>query len=152
VRLNLRGRERDGIVDGSEADALLDEIAAGLATFTREDGAPALASTIRAQELYPGEHAQRLPDLAVRWAESPATSLRSVRSPSFGEVRRHGQGSGRSGNHTPGDAWAVVTPGACAARETSRPARLVDVAATVCEVTGADAGGLPGEPLLSRRG
>jgi len=152
VRLNLRGRERDGIVAESEAQALLDEIASGLATFAHDDGAAAVEAVVRAPELYPGEHADRLPDLAVRWAQRPATTLRSLRSPRFGEVRRHGSGSGRSGNHTPGDAWAVVTPGTSAHREPGRAPRLVDVAATICSVLGADAAGLAGEPLLSRDG
>ncbi len=39
IRLNLRGRERDGVVDPSEADALIEEIATGLETFTDPDGA-----------------------------------------------------------------------------------------------------------------
>jgi hypothetical protein len=86
----------------------------------------------------------------VRWAERPATTLAAVSSPRFGEVRRAGSGSGRSGNHTPGDAWAVVVPGASGHAKLTRAPRLVDVAATVCEVTGADRRGLPGEPLLLR--
>ena len=152
VRLNLAGREREGIVAPADADALLEEIATGLTTFARTDGAPAIDSIVRAQQLYPGEHADRLPDLAVRWAELPATTLTALHSPRYGEVRRHGSGSGRSGNHTPGDAWAVVTPGSSAHRKPSRAARLVDVAATICEVTGAPGEGLAGEPLLSRAG
>ena len=107
---------------------------------------------IRVADLYPGERADRLPDLVVRWAGRPATTLTSLSSPRFGEVRRHGSGSGRSGNHTPGDAWAVLAPGNSAIAPISRPPRLVDVAATVCELTGADRAGLPGEPLLRRRG
>jgi predicted AlkP superfamily phosphohydrolase/phosphomutase len=150
VRLNLRERERDGIVDPAEARALRDEIAAGLATFTDPDGAPAVADVVEVAGLHPGERADLLPDLVVRWSERPATRLASLRSPRFGEVRRHGGGSGRSGNHTAGDAWALVVPGASAHAEPPRPPRLVDVAATVCEVTGADAGGLPGRPLLER--
>jgi predicted AlkP superfamily phosphohydrolase/phosphomutase len=150
VRLSLRERERDGIVDPGEADALMDEIAAGLATFADPDGAPAVAAVVRAAGLYPGAHADRLPDLVVRWADRPATTLASVSSPRFGEVSRAGSGSGRSGNHTPGDAWAVVVPGASDHAEPARAPRLVDVAATVCEVTGADRSGLPGEPLLRR--
>ncbi len=150
VRLNLKGRERDGIVDRGQADELLDEIAAGLATFGDADGAPAVESTIRAPELYPGSHADRLPDLAVRWSGTPATTLTSLHSEEFGEVRRLGAGSGRSGNHTPGDAWAVVAPGASEHAEPQRPPRLVDVAATVCEVTGADSDGMAGTPLLTR--
>ncbi len=48
VRLNLRERERDGIVDGGDAGALEDEIATGLATFTDPDGAPAVDAVVRA--------------------------------------------------------------------------------------------------------
>ena len=38
VRLNLRGRERDGIVAPEDAEALMDEIADGVRTFTDLDG------------------------------------------------------------------------------------------------------------------
>jgi predicted AlkP superfamily phosphohydrolase/phosphomutase len=151
VRLNLRGRERDGIVDPAEADGLLDEIAEGLASFRDPDGHPAVDEVVRVRDHYRGALEARLPDLAVRWSPRPATELRAVSSERFGEVRRHGGGSGRSGNHTPGDAWAVVVPGASAPAEAGAP-RLVDVAATVCEVTGAGAEGLAGRPLLTRPG
>ena len=151
VRLNLRGRERDGIVDPADAGSLCDEIAAGLATFSDPDGRPVVDEVIRVADLYPGERGDRLPDLAVRWTEGRASSdVAWLSSASYGEVRRQGSGSGRSGNHTPGDAWAVLAPGAAHLAEPSRPQRLVDVAATVCELTGADRSGLPGEPLLRR--
>lgn len=150
VRLNLRDRERDGIVASAEADDLLDEIAAGLETFRDPDGSPAVAGFARPRELYPGVHADRLPDLVVRWSGRPATTLEGVSSARFGEVRRAGSGSGRSGNHPPGDAWALVAPGASVHAESGRAPRLVDVAATVCEALGADRGGLAGEPLLRR--
>ena len=61
---------------------------------------------------------------------------------------RRGTGSGRSGNHTPGDAWAVVAPGAHAARARAGAPRLADVASTVAAVCGVDGEGLAGEPLL----
>src|SRR5205085_7474982 len=38
VRLNVRGRERDGLVEPGQVDELLDELAAGIATFRDEDG------------------------------------------------------------------------------------------------------------------
>jgi predicted AlkP superfamily phosphohydrolase/phosphomutase len=148
VRLNLSGRERDGIVDAAAADELTDEIAAGLATFCDPDGAPAVDSVQRVTDLYPGRHADRLPDLAVRWAPTPATATTALASSRFGTVRRQGSGSGRSGNHTPGDAWALVAPGSSAHARTSRPPRLADVAATVLSVAGVEARDLPGEPLL----
>ncbi len=150
VRLNLAGRERNGVVDAADADTLLAEIAAGLETFRAPGGATAVQSVVRAADLYPGAHADRLPDLVVRWSPDAATGPLELTSERYGTVSRWGAGSGRSGNHTAGDAWAVIAPGSSRHRDPSRPARLVDVAATVCELTGADAVGLPGEPLLER--
>ncbi|HEV2775551.1 MAG TPA: alkaline phosphatase family protein [Solirubrobacteraceae bacterium] len=148
IRLNLRGRERDGIVDPGEAGALLRTIAEGLATFRDPDGAPAVASVDRVAEHHAGERAGQLPDLVVQWSERPATTLAGVHSPSLGDVLRRGTGSGRSGNHTPGDAWAVVVPGVHGARAPDRPPRLADVASTVAAACGVDGAGLAGESLL----
>jgi predicted AlkP superfamily phosphohydrolase/phosphomutase len=151
VRLNLRDRERDGIVDPGDADVLCEEIADGLATFTDPDGAPAVSAVERVSETFgDGARADRLPDLVVRWSDRPATRIAGVVSPRFGEVRRRGGASGRAGNHTDGDGWALLCPGRSHLREPTRPPRLVDVAATVAEVAGGDATGMAGEPLLAR--
>ncbi|MFP5364044.1 MAG: alkaline phosphatase family protein [Thermoleophilia bacterium] len=149
IRLNLRGRERDGIVEPGEADALLDTIAQGLETFHDPDGEPAVARADRVRDHHAGARADQLPDLVVGWSERPATTLAGVHSARFGDVLRRGSGSGRSGNHTPGDAWAVVVPGthACAPANGRSP-RLADVAATVAAVCGVERDGLAGEPLL----
>lgn len=151
VRLNLRGREREGIVEPADADALMNEIAEGLSSFRDLDGQPAVKSVDRVRDAFgDGAHADRLPDLIVRWSDRPATLLQGVRSERFGEVRRRGSASGRSGNHTDGDAWALVVPGASSLRDPGRPARLVDVAATAAALAGADTGEMAGEPLLQR--
>ncbi len=148
VRLNLSGRERDGVVGAAEAEGLLDQIATGLASFRDSDGAPAVDTVVPAAEVHRGRFADRLPDLVVRWSGRPATTLTELRSRRFGTVRRRGGGSGRSGNHTAGDAWAVVVAGGSVAAEPPRPPRLTDIAATIAAVTGADAEGLAGESLL----
>lgn len=154
IRLNLRGREREGTVEpGTDADALLEQIAAGLESFRLPDGTPAVASALRTRSRYRGAHDDRLPDLVVRWADRPATGPEVLSSERFGVVRRHGAGSGRSGNHTPGDAWAVIRAGGGLGAGAGR-GRLEDVAATVCESLGlADdrRDGLAGSPLLARR-
>ena len=74
----------------------------------------------------------------MQWSERPATTLAGVHSARFGDVLRRGTGSGRSGNHTPGDAWAVVVPGTHGLRVLDRPPRLADVAATVAAACGVD--------------
>ena len=71
-----------------------------------------------------------------------------LRSDTFGEVARHGVGSGRPGNHTEGDAWALVVPGASRPTTPSRPARLEDVAATAAALAGVAVESVAGEPLL----
>jgi hypothetical protein len=59
-------------------------------------------------------------------------------------------GSGRSGNHTEGDAWALVVPGASTPVQPDRKPRLEDVAATAAALAGADTSGMAGQPLLLR--
>lgn len=149
VRLNLAGRERDGVVRPEDADGLLDLLAEELASFHDLDGGPAVTSVDRVERLYPGgTHADRLPDLVVSFSDAPATRLQGVHSPRYGTIRRHGAGSGRSGNHTEGGAWALVVPGTGRLATASRPPRLVDVAATAAALAGDTAPGLPGTPLL----
>ena len=150
VRLNLRGRERDGIVDPADADALLDEIADGVRSFRHLDGSPAVASVERVADRFgSGDRAHLLPDLLVRWVDTPATALDGLRSERFGTVRRHGVGSGRSGNHTEGDAWALVVPGRSRLVEPEGPSRLEDVTATALALAGGDPSSTPGTPLLA---
>ncbi|HEX2096404.1 MAG TPA: alkaline phosphatase family protein [Solirubrobacterales bacterium] len=150
VRLNLKGREREGVVDPGEADELIDRIAAGLEGFRDPDGEPAVAAVDRVGGEWEGSAADRLPDLVVRWRPTSAVSIEALHSDRFGMVRRHGYGSGRTGNHTDGDAWAIVAPGASRLRDPDRPARVTDIAATVAALSGADSTGLVGEPLLER--
>lgn len=151
IRLNLRGRERDGIVDPADADALMHEIAAGIESFRELDGSPAVKSVEKVRDLFgTGDRVHQLPDLIVKWVDTPATHLEGLRSERFGTVCRHGVGSGRSGNHTEGDAWALVVPGASRHATPSRPPRLEDIAATAAAVSGADTTEMVGEPLLER--
>ena len=149
IRLNLRGRERDGIVDPADAPALMDELAAGIASFTELDGRPAVRSVDRvADQFGTGDRAHQLPDLIVHWMDTPATQLEGLRSERYGTVRRHGVGSGRSGNHTEGDAWAIVVPGTSSLASLARPPRLEDIAATALALAGGDPTVTAGEPLL----
>jgi predicted AlkP superfamily phosphohydrolase/phosphomutase len=153
IRLNLRGRERDGIVAPEEAKDVMEEIIAGLLTFTDLDGAPVIRSIERVADLFgTGERAHQLPDLIVKWVDTPATTARGVKSERYGTVLRHGVGSGRSGNHTEGDAWALVVSGASTPVRPERTPRLEDIAATAAALAGGDTSGMAGRPLLRPSG
>lgn len=149
VRVNLQGRERDGIVPAAAAQALLEEIQSGLETFVDASGERVVASITRPTELDgKGPNVHALPDLIVEWTNKPVAGLRAVASPKFGDVRRNGVGSGRSGNH-PGATWATVIPGG-SRRSVPRcdSATAMDLAATICSVMGVDHTDLPGRSLL----
>jgi predicted AlkP superfamily phosphohydrolase/phosphomutase len=149
VRLNLRGRERDGIVLESEAKALCDKIATGLRTFCDIDGKESIAGIERpGDHLPPGRKLDDLPDLVIRWSQEQATNLRGVTSPVYGHVWRQGAGSGRSGNHIPG-ARAIILPRSGTYRAINgRNPHLVDLSATVCAAVGVPHDDLPGQSLL----
>ena len=151
IRLNLKGRERDGIVDPANAPALMDEIADGVRTFTDLDGEPAVRAVERvADQFGKGDRAHQLPDLIVHWTDRAATNLEGVHSNRYGTIRRHGVGSGRSGNHTAGDAWALLVPATAKAATLDRQARLEDIAATALAMCGGDPTTTAGESLLVR--
>ena len=65
--LNLRGREREGIVEpGAAADALLNEIKEKLlAVRDPQNNLPVITRVDRASEVYQGPYAQQGPDLLV---------------------------------------------------------------------------------------
>jgi len=148
IRLNLRGRERDGIVDAKDADALLEQIASGLRTFYDPDGAPAIAKVeLAAESLGYRDQSHRFPDLIVHWSERLPPQAAGVQSRQFGEVPSSGWGSGRTGEHRDG-AWALIIPGSSRIRTATKPPHILDIGPTVCAVLGVDSDGLMGEPLL----
>jgi predicted AlkP superfamily phosphohydrolase/phosphomutase len=148
VYLNRRGRERDGIVDDSEAPELISQIREGLLDFRDPDGEPAVIAVEEVAQTYRGLAAARLPDLVVRWRPTSSIVLDALHSPRFGTVHRRGYGSGRTGNHTDGDAWAILAPGAGRTRELGRPPRITDIPATVAAHCDVAPDGLSGEPLI----
>ncbi len=149
IRLNLRGRERDGIVDPSEADELCGRIAEGLLSFRDEGGGACVSAVDRAESIVgSGAPALRLlPDLLVRWGETPSARLRAVESPRFGRIERTGSGSGRAGGHTD-DAFAILVPGRSRLAKRNGDESVVDLTATACALLGGDMSGLAGTPLL----
>jgi len=67
--LNLKGRERDGAVDPTDRDALLQEISDKLlAVRDPENNQPVIARVYRAEQVYAGPHVSDAPDLIVGYS------------------------------------------------------------------------------------
>ena len=151
LRLNLKGRERDGIVEAKEVEPLLENITKGLLTFQNSDGSQAIRKIWRLSELgYPGSCHDQLPDLVIQWNERPVMPLMGIRSIQFGEIPSPGWGTGRTGCHT-GEAWALVIPGGSQLRTPITALHIIDIAPTICTVLGVDPAGLRGQSLLEPR-
>jgi predicted AlkP superfamily phosphohydrolase/phosphomutase len=64
--LNLKGRERDGIVEpGEEQEAMLTELASKLEAVTDEEGQRVIRNVYRADKIYSGSATALAPDLIV---------------------------------------------------------------------------------------
>jgi predicted AlkP superfamily phosphohydrolase/phosphomutase len=141
IRVNLRGREAQGIVEpGEEYERLCDQICEGLATFVDEDtGLPVVDGVARVDDLYPtGRMRTHLPDLMIRWCAEPAAAHRRIVSPRYGAIDwptpgRHPQG--RSGNHWP-DGFVIAAGPQVPAGVTLDRAHILDLAPTVYELLG----------------
>lgn len=140
IRINLRGREAEGIVEpGAEYDGLCRELAEGLLSFVDvRTGEPVVKRVLRRDEIYPrGRRADYLPDLTVVWDDRPAAERDEIRSERFGSVRWPTPGAypdGRSGNHR-SEGFAVAR-GRGFGQGSLRGATMLDLAPTALDLLG----------------
>jgi predicted AlkP superfamily phosphohydrolase/phosphomutase len=105
IRLNLKGRERDGCLAPEEVDGYTNWLKHEMTRFSVVGaGEPLVSSVIDLQKQFSGPRAHLLPDLAVQWA--PCEPAKRIQSPTVGEIRAKLQ-TGRGGNHTC-DSFALV--------------------------------------------
>ena len=116
LRLNLRGRERAGIVaPGAEARAVLEETAAALLGLRELASDLPLVETVRPLLDAAGATvASTLPDLVIQWRPLPWWMCEGVRT-ADGRILRFDEipapPSGRTGAHRPGGFALVAGPG-----------------------------------------
>lgn len=112
VRINLKGRERHGIVNpGAEYDAVIDKLEEELSSFINTDtGKPLVKFIVRMRKDYEGPHADVLPDLFVEWDRTDTDhDFKKITSAKYGDIEK--PPAKRSGDHNPtGFLWAP--PGA----------------------------------------
>ena len=99
IRLNLKGRESNGVVEAEEAEALLEDIRSAVLEVRNVDtGEPIASDCIVTNKLYDGPYDSYLPDLLVVWNRT--APIRVVKSPRIGTVWQD-YGDFRTGDHTP---------------------------------------------------
>jgi predicted AlkP superfamily phosphohydrolase/phosphomutase len=145
VRINLRGRESQGVVEpGTEYDRLCAEIGEGLMSFRdAATGEPVVAEVRRSDEIFPqgGRRRAALPDLIVRWARTPCARTAAVTSPDFGTIPWPTPGknpNGRSGNHTA--EGFVIAAGEGIRRDSKLEGQhhILDLAPTILSLMGTE--------------
>jgi predicted AlkP superfamily phosphohydrolase/phosphomutase len=100
LRLNLRGREKQGMLEyGNEGKLYLDWLCEAIAGFRVAETGEPLAKEIRlTKQVFPGRRTDYLPDVIVQWAPgAPATRIVSEKLGSLEATRA----TGRGGNHRP---------------------------------------------------
>jgi predicted AlkP superfamily phosphohydrolase/phosphomutase len=133
VRINLRGRDREGIVEPSDYERICDDLAAALLELVDPvSGRRVVRSVTRLQHECHGPNVDRLPDLGIGWENG--FHWEAVRSPRFGTLAIPKQDL-RSGSHTTNSFLLATGPGI------ARGARLgggstLDIAPTVLQLAG----------------
>lgn len=159
LRINLRGREREGIVDpGDEYDEVCNEVEALVASLCDEaSGVPIAGKAIRAyRDAGSSALSSRLvPDLIFPWKGPPATETKRLAStmlPGFGFDVPRLLPSGRSGNHTDVGWFIAAGPGVSAGIET-KTHDVVDLLPTILRCLGREPDPqLPGQPIAAVAG
>lgn len=137
VRVNLRGREAQGIVaPGSEYGDVVNEVVEGFASFRDiETDEPMISSALPIEELVGHQALRRevLPDVMVTWGQRPLRTSIGVRSSRHGELRWERGArfrSGRAGNHLP-TGWMIAAGQEIAAGGLIEDIETVDLTPTI---------------------
>lgn len=143
VRINVAGREPDGVVEpGLEYDQVCHRIAEAFEGLVHANtGWPVVKKVFRADRTFPGPQCYRLPDLLVSWVDK--APIEAARSSEIGTVTAAGSDP-RSGNHRP-EGFAILY-GAGAQPGRNATGHIVDLAPTIL-----DCFGLPPAPLMEGR-
>ena len=140
IRINLRGRERDGVVDVEKYTAMCEQIADGLKTFRDADtGEPIVSEIGFAEDIFPqGPMRRHLPDMIVRWHPSSAAKHRRLNSERYGSIDWPTPGIhplGRSGNHRR-DGFLIAAGAEFGSVPLPGNAHIMDLAPTALDILG----------------
>jgi predicted AlkP superfamily phosphohydrolase/phosphomutase len=157
IRLNLRGREPQGLVSpGAEEQALSRQLAQDLEGIRNLDsGRPMIRQVSRTADLYEGEYLSLLPDLLVAWSEEAPIGSATVGSGARATVRlgsdRVGElvGTnryGRTGDHRSEGLFVAAGAGIGPGR-LSRSVSVMDFAPTLAALLDVEVPSPDGQPI-----
>ncbi|MDJ0945872.1 MAG: alkaline phosphatase family protein [Kiloniellales bacterium] len=132
VRLNLRGRDRYGIVPPEDAEPLMAFIEQELLALTDPGSGRRLVARVeRADDLFGAERSPLVPDLIVVF-RSDLGAIEACESPSIGRFRYslHKAAYKRMGDHTPDSRAWIRAPGFPAGLE-GASGNVLDLAPTI---------------------
>jgi predicted AlkP superfamily phosphohydrolase/phosphomutase len=141
LRVNLRGREPQGIVEpGAGYAQLLAELAAEMRQLHNPANARSTVEQVfLTDEVFPGSERQHLPDLVVAW-DPDARLLTEIAAPRAGKVSgpaAYQTSPFYTGNHRP-NAFVLARGPGIAARAQLDQGHIVDLAPTVLTLLGVD--------------
>lgn len=149
IRLNVKGREPDGIVDpGIEYDEICDMLTEKLFEIENcNTGKPLIKRVLKARDVFPGENTDSLPDLMVEWGrEGP---IEEARSEAIGRVsQKFVFANHRTGDHTEDDGFffvrgAGIEPGHIGSYS------VADMAPTITAILGSEFPDVDGKPIAA---
>lgn len=132
IRINLQGREPDGIVAPGQYDSVCQELTDCLLAFRhRDSGEPLIRDVVRLHKVFNGEFIGNLPDLSVIWNTDRVVT--EVISHAFGSVKQQPDLTAGGGNHC-GTGWILIYgPGVSKDRLTGH---VFDIAPTLAALLG----------------
>lgn len=145
IRINLKGRESNGVVDSGSFDRVCEELKQNLLEIVNEDtGEPIISAVTMTRDIYRGPLAHRFPDLLLEW--NKAAPIDRVYSPRIGHLRR-GEPRTRTGDHIQKrGAYLMLGPGIERGFH-ERLTRPVDFAPTIASLLGYSDQRYSGMPL-----
>lgn len=145
IRISVKGRDCNGIVEPGEADGLCGEIRQALLDLIDPvSGRPVVKRVTILKNEFHGPFIDQLPDITVLWDQSFPWC--SVHSPRFGTLQIRQQDS-RTGSHTDHGFLLMHGPGVCPGSLMTGHS-LYDIAPTILNYSGIEVpGDLDGKPV-----
>lgn len=143
IRMNLVGREPNGVIDPESFDTASRELAADLLDVIKvESGEPLVEHTELMSDHYERAEGDAFPDLFATWSRRLVTT--TVWSPKTGLVHEPYE-HWRTGDHFPKGLLIVAGPGI---EPVALPdVSVADIAPTICATFGVELKGVDGHPI-----